>query len=53
MLSKKNTALFNWIICETGLENYTFDKKQCIKLYNEYLKCEKKDSNYNKSQKEE
>ena len=27
MLSKKKTALLNWIICETGVENYTFDKK--------------------------
>jgi hypothetical protein len=52
MLSKKKNALLNWIICETGVENYTFDKKQCIKLYNEYLKCDKSET-HNKSQKEE
>jgi len=37
-LTKKNMALLKWVLCETGVENYTFDQKQCVKLYNDYLK---------------
>ena len=52
-LTNKNMALLKWVLCETGVENYTFDQKQCVKLYNDYLKIDRENTNYNKSQKEE
>ena len=41
MLNKKNNALLSWVLCEIGVENYTFDKNQCVKLYNNYMKLNK------------
>ena len=26
-LTNKNMALLKWVLCETGVENYTFDQK--------------------------
>lgn len=37
-LSNKNQALLKWVLCEISVENYTFQQKQCVKLYNDYLK---------------
>ncbi len=43
--TKKNTALISWILCEVGVENYTFDRNQCIKLYNDYAKLKSECNN--------
>lgn len=49
-LTKKNTALLSWILCEVGVENYTFDKNQCVKLYNNYIKLKNECNNLKKEQ---
>jgi hypothetical protein len=35
-LSRKGRALLDWILCESGAENVTFDMKECSRLYNVY-----------------
>ena len=35
-LSRKGRALLDWILCESGAENVTFDMKECARLYNVY-----------------
>ena len=47
-LTKKNKALLSWILCEVGVENYTFDKNQCVKLYNDYAKLKRECNNLKK-----
>ena len=49
-LTKKNNALLSWILCEVGVENYTFDKNQCVKLYNDYMKLKTECNNLKKEQ---
>ena len=44
-LTKKNKALLSWILCEVGVENYTFDKNQCVKLYNDYTRLKREFNN--------
>jgi hypothetical protein len=44
-LTKKNKALLSWILCEVGVENYTFDKNQCVKLYNDYTRLKRECNN--------
>jgi hypothetical protein len=42
-LSKKNNALLNWIVCESGVHNLTHDPKECIRLFNIYKQvCKEK-----------
>ncbi len=49
ILTKKNTALLNWILCESGVHNITFDKKECSRLHKIYEKvCREEDSKDNK-----
>ena len=49
-LSKKNSALLSWILCEVGVENDTFDKNRCLKLYNDYAKLKTECNNLKKEQ---
>ena len=35
-LTKKNAALLNWILCESGVHNITFNPKECKRLFNVY-----------------
>ena len=37
-LTKKNAALLNWILCESGVHNITFNPKECKRLFNVYKK---------------
>ena len=35
-LSRKGQALLDWVLCESGAENVTFNMKECARLYNVY-----------------
>jgi hypothetical protein len=35
-LSRKGRALLDWVLCESGAENVTFNMKECARLYNVY-----------------
>jgi|TARA_B110000444_G_scaffold259838_1_gene304827 hypothetical protein len=35
-LTNKNAALLNWILCESGVHNITFNPKECKRLFNVY-----------------
>ncbi len=35
-LSRKGRAFLDWVLCESGAENVTFDMKECARLYNVY-----------------
>ena len=43
-LSKKNSALLSWIICEAGVHNLTHDPKECLQLFNVYQKVCKEEN---------
>ena len=45
ILTKKNTALLNWIICESGVHNIKFNISECRRLRKIYEKvCREEDS---------
>ena len=35
-LSRKSQALLDWVLCESGALNVTFNMKECARLYNVY-----------------
>lgn len=43
-LTKKNSALLNWIICEAGVHNLTYEPKECVRLFNVYKKVCKEEN---------
>lgn len=48
-LSKKNNALLNWIVCESGVHNLTYEPKECVRLFNVYKKvCDNENNVKNK-----
>jgi len=47
-LTKKNAALLNWILCESGVHNITFNPKECKRLFNIYKTvCKEDEENKN------
>ena len=51
-LTKKNAALLNWIICESGIHNHIFNPKECSSLYNIYQDVVKEDKKEKEKEKE-
>ena len=47
-LSKKNIALLNWVICESGVHNLTYEPKECVRLFNVYKKICDNETNVKK-----
>ena len=37
-LTKKDAALLNWILCESGFNNITFNPSECKRLFDVYKK---------------
>lgn len=47
-LSDKNIALLNWVICESGVHNLTYEPKECVRLFNVYKKICDNETNVKK-----